>query len=144
MCVPTPRHSIVSPLHHLTTPRMVCQRLPFIPDVMCDMMCGIGPFAVPAAVQGIHSALNRSTTQPLRSPSPPNTRTYTQSHTHSHTHARATLAFSFDLILQNRCCVFDICTQGMRVYANDKNPRSYHYLTLNAKRNKVWGVLTGV
>lgn len=46
-------------------------------DVVCDMMCGIGPFAIPLALQ------------------------------------------------------------GCRVFANDLNPRSYHYLCENIKINKV-------
>ncbi|CAH0492369.1 unnamed protein product [Peronospora farinosa] len=51
-------------------------------DVVCDMMCGIGPFAVPVAIN------------------------------------------------------------GSKVYANDLNPRSYHYLKENIALNKVENLVT--
>ena len=102
-------------------------------EVVVDMMAGIGPFAVPAAQQGCTVCKGSCC-----------------SGSNAILHWCVCLAASclFETTISTACRVACPCLAAWamarsqevfhaQVYANDLNPRSYHWLCVNIKLNKV-------
>ena len=113
-------------------------------EVVVDMMAGIGPFAVPAAQQGCTvrkgscsstSCIFRATCMGLCLAGCSSVKS---SHLMASSYAVAGTALVLDIDVLTRRAMH------AQVYANDLNPRSYHWLCVNIKLNKVQSFLPSI